>query len=78
MSGEEPVVDVRGNTCPGPALTVEEFIQTKAQRQPFTVLGDHLPTLESLPLLAARHGWTCEFEQDPSSGDWKARFRPSP
>jgi len=71
---KERILDVRGDLCPGPALRVEEFLEQNRERAPFTVLGDHRPTLESLELLAARHGWSVEFEEE--GGDWKVRFRP--
>ncbi len=73
---EGDVVDVRGDMCPGPALRVERFLEARASKAPFIVLGDHLPTLESLPLLAARFGWRVEFSEE--RGEWRARFTPVP
>jgi TusA-related sulfurtransferase len=75
VSEDDAIVDVRGETCPGPALRVERFLQKNAERRPFTVIGDHRPILESLPLLADRYGWVVEFEQ-VAGGDWHVRFRP--
>jgi hypothetical protein len=72
---DEPIVDVRGELCPGPALRVERFLQANSRRLPFTVIGDHRPGLESLGLLAERYGWQLELEPAPG-GDWRARFRP--
>lgn len=71
----ERVLDVRGEMCPGPAVRVEKFLQENPTRAPFTVIGDHLPTLESLHLLAARYGWSVEFEEQ--GADWQVRFRPA-
>ena len=73
---DETIVDVRGEMCPGPAMRVERFLRENADHRPFTVVGDHRPILESLPLLAERYGWRVEFEQAPG-GDWYVRFRPS-
>lgn len=69
------IIDVRGEMCPVPAIRVEKHL--KGAQEPFTVVGDHLPTIESLQLLAVRYGWKVEFVQDPS-GDWKANFEPNP
>ena len=71
---DRPVVDVRGECCPVPALRVEDHIKSGG-RVAFTVLGDHRPTLESLPLLAVRLGWDCELKED-GNGGWLAEFTP--
>jgi TusA-related sulfurtransferase len=78
MEGNEdqPIVDIRGETCGMPLVRVEKFLRERRERSPFTVLGDVPQTMESLPFLAARHGWRCEVERGPS-GDWKARFLPA-
>lgn len=73
---DETILDVRGEMCPGPALRVEKFLRENADRRPFTVIGDHRPILESLPLLAERYGWRVEFVE-AQSGDWRVLFRPS-
>jgi len=73
MSSTGAVIDVRGEMCPLPSLRVEKFLRTHASGEPFSVIGDHLPTLESLELLAARHGWTVAFDQEPD-GNWRAQF----
>jgi TusA-related sulfurtransferase len=69
---DENVLDVRGDMCPGPALRVEQFLKANASKAPFSVIGDHRPTLESLELLAERFGWTLEFRQE--GGDWRVFF----
>lgn len=73
MTGPNTVIDVRGEMCPMPSLRVEQFLKTHASGASFIVVGDHLPTLESLELLAARHGWSVAFEQ-ADDGDWRAVF----
>jgi TusA-related sulfurtransferase len=76
MSEGERIVDVRGESCGMPVVRVEKFLKENAERQPFTVLGDHRPLLEPLQILGARHGWTVEIQQD-ESGNWRARFEPA-
>lgn len=71
----ERTIDVRGDPCALPALRVEKLLAEDASRLPFTVVGDHLPALEPLQLLAVRHGWTVEFGQE-EGGYWRASFRP--
>jgi TusA-related sulfurtransferase len=73
MSDAGAVLDVRGEMCPMPSLRVEQFLKTHASNEPFSVLGDHLPTLESLELLAMRYGWNVAFEQ-AADGNWRAGF----
>jgi TusA-related sulfurtransferase len=75
VSGET-LVDVRGELCPVPAMRVERFLKANAERRPFTVIGDHRPSLESLALLVDRYGWQLEFEP-AGDGDWRVRFRPA-
>lgn len=69
----EETVDVRGEVCSMPELKVEKFL--RSARAPFTVLGDHRPTMESIRDLASRAGWACEIERD-EAGNWRARLSP--
>lgn len=66
------VLDARADQCPGPALRLQEFLETDKSGLPFTMLGDHLPSLDSLPLIAARFGW--RYEVTTRGGEWEARF----
>lgn len=75
MSGEDLVVDIRGEPCGMPALRVEKVMDHDAQGAPFTVIGDRDETLDQLRLLAARKGWTCEAAASAAL-PWRARFLP--
>lgn len=69
------VVDVRGETCPVPSLRLQEFLASNPSRAPFTVVGDHLPSMESMRHVAERAGWACEFAQR-ADGAWVASLSP--
>jgi hypothetical protein len=66
-------IDVRGEVCPVPAIRVQQFIRGNPHEPSFIVRGDHLPAMESMEAIAARHRFTCAFERAPD-GDWIATF----
>ena len=74
MTLEEPVLDARGELCPGPVLKVEGFLRRNPGRAPFSVLVDHRAAAESLESLALLHGWRLEVEQQ--AGECRVRFLP--
>jgi TusA-related sulfurtransferase len=74
MSGE-PVVDARGELCPGPVLKVEGFLRRSTARAPFRVLVDHRASAEALAAVAFRHRFRLELED--SEGELSVRFVPA-
>ncbi len=75
MSGDAPVVDIRGEPCGMPVLRVEAFLLGDSGGRAFVVLGDHEQTMDQLRLLAATHRWTCAVSRE--GPDWRAEFRPA-
>ncbi len=74
MSESGEAIDIRGEPCGMPALRVEKFMDGNRARAPFSVIADDRAALETIEALAARRGFTCAVESEPSRG-WRGRFR---
>ena len=73
------LLDVRGETCPFPALRAKRAMESHRGEETIAVLTDCAPALETIPAVAARQGFRAEIEK-VKPGEWRivlSRDRPS-
>ena len=56
-------LDVRGEICPYPQVKTLAALKKLPPNEELEVLTDHPPTLETVPVQAARFGYTAEIKE---------------
>ncbi|NQW18625.1 MAG: sulfurtransferase TusA family protein [Chloroflexi bacterium] len=74
LSGNIPVLDVRGEICPYPMMrTNKELDENLPGTLALDVLTDHPPALSTIPPQAMKRGYEVEIEE-AGSGQWRIRL----